>query len=136
MTEDLVDKYKYDSIEDIQQALKKGRRGDYGRIYGKINMIVISEWMEKHLELKIDAMERAGTSKAKGDDIITDEIRAKYEEYARRGVENQAAEKERAKQRKQNKLRFEAQSEEFKIQYEQDVKDGKINPEGTIKPKG
>ncbi len=135
LIEDLVDKYKYDSIEDIQECLKKGRRGDYGAIYGvKLNMIVISKWMEKHLQLKMDVLERAGTTAGKGTDIITDEIRAKYEEFANQGVKNQAEEKERKESRKSNQLRFERESEEFKIQYEKDVKSGKINNEGTIKP--
>lgn len=134
LVEDLVDKYKFDSIEDIQECLKKGRRGDYGQVYGKLNMIVFSKWMEKHLQLKMDVMERSETSTGKGTDIITDEIRAKYEEFTNQGLKNQAEEKERKEKRKSNLLRFERESEEFKIQYEKDVEEGKINPKGTIKP--
>lgn len=59
LTEDLIDKYKYDSIEDIQQCLKSGRRGDYGPTYGKLNMIIISGWMAQHLEKKYEAREKA-----------------------------------------------------------------------------
>ncbi len=52
LIEDIVDVYKYDSIEDIQVCLKNGRQGKYGKTYNKLNMVVFSEWMSKHLEQK------------------------------------------------------------------------------------
>jgi hypothetical protein len=58
LTEDIVEKYKYDSIEDVQICLKKGRQGYYGTTYNKLNMVVISEWMTKHLEEKAIIRER------------------------------------------------------------------------------
>ena len=57
MADDLIDQYKTDSLEDIREALKKGRRGHYGNNYGKLNMIVISGWMKLHLEEKAKARE-------------------------------------------------------------------------------
>lgn len=58
LSEDLIDKYKYDSIEDILFALKNGRQGKYGNNYGKLNMIVISDWMTRHLEEKAKEREK------------------------------------------------------------------------------
>lgn len=59
LVEDIVDKYKYDSIEDVQQCLKKGRRGDYGPTYNKLNMIIITQWMSNHLQEKASVREQA-----------------------------------------------------------------------------
>lgn len=61
LCEDLVDKYRSDSVEDIQEALKGGRQGTYtfgheGR--HALTMQVISLWMDQHLNKKIDARER------------------------------------------------------------------------------
>lgn len=52
LAEDVIDKFKYESLEDIAECLKKGRQGDYGTSYNKLTMIVISDWMAKHLEDK------------------------------------------------------------------------------------
>lgn len=57
ITSDLIEKYKFDSVEDIIYCLKKGRQGYYGKNYAKLNTIVISEWMEHHLESKASAKE-------------------------------------------------------------------------------
>lgn len=59
LIEDIVDKYSYDSIEDIQQCLKKGRQGNYGPTYNKLNMVIITAWMSKHLDEKGRAKEQA-----------------------------------------------------------------------------
>lgn len=59
MAEDLIDCYKYDSLEDIAEALKKGRQGRYGKMYGKLNGVILSEWMNKHLEEKANVREKA-----------------------------------------------------------------------------
>lgn len=59
MAEDLIDAYKYDSLEDIAEALKKGRQGRYGKVYGKLNGIVLAEWMGNHLEEKAIAREKS-----------------------------------------------------------------------------
>jgi len=58
LVEDIVEKYSTDSVEDVQQCLKKGRRGNYGTTYNKMNMIVISDWMSKHLQEKAQAREK------------------------------------------------------------------------------
>jgi len=49
---DIVEKYEHDSIEDVLLALKHGRQGRYGNVYGKLNMIVVGDWMEQHLSDK------------------------------------------------------------------------------------
>lgn len=56
---DVIDVYHHDSIEDVRECLKMGRRGVYGfghNSRNSLNMILISEWMQKHLEKK--AIER------------------------------------------------------------------------------
>ena len=57
-TDDLMDKYRLDSIEDILECLKNGRQGNYGNNYGKLNMIVITDWMDQHLESKYREREK------------------------------------------------------------------------------
>ena len=69
--EDLVDVYKWDSIEDIQICLKNGRQGKYGKTYNKLNMIVFGEWMPQHLEQK--AIERESQYKSHKHEFETKE---------------------------------------------------------------
>ena len=91
ISEDLVDAYKYDSIEDIQLALKKGRQGKYGKVY-KLNMITFSEWMAKHLEEK--AKEREKVLEKYKEDYQLPQI--DYEAYKKR-IKEEKEEKERIK---------------------------------------
>jgi hypothetical protein len=58
MATDLVDKYSHDSIEDIMQALKKGRSGNYGTVY-RFNLPTVGDWMSAHLEEKSQVREEA-----------------------------------------------------------------------------
>jgi len=64
IAEDLIEMYKCDSVEDIVESLKKGRRGVYSsdrdaKTYGKLNMEVISVWMAKHLDEKYQEKEKS-----------------------------------------------------------------------------
>lgn len=77
MAEDLIDCYKLDSLEDIAEALKKGRQGRYGKIYGKLNGIVLGEWMNKHLEEKAAAREKE-ISQNKSNKTIDGDINEMY----------------------------------------------------------
>ena len=123
LVEDLTDKYKYDSIEDIQQCLKNGRRGDYGPTFGKFNMIVISEWMSKHLDRKSAARESVNT-KAKHD--FKD--REEYENVVKVGIDRQNKEDKIKKQNNEASKRDVRAYDEFREQYLKDVKDKGINP--------
>ena len=58
ITDDLLDLYHKDSIEDIVLALKNGRQGMYGKVYGRLNMEVINGWMAQVLESKAEAREK------------------------------------------------------------------------------
>lgn len=128
LIEDLVDKYKFDSIEDIQQCLKKGRRGDYGPTYGKLNMIIISGWMEKHLELKAAARENQN-DKSKHDF----KTREEYESVVKIGLDRQSKDSDRLKKDKHDKAIDKAGYDEFKVQYEK-AKIKLSDGEGTIQP--
>ena len=55
LVEDLMDVYSYDSLEDVRECFKKGRRGEYGFGHHKrgfITMLLLREWMSRHLEEK------------------------------------------------------------------------------------
>ena len=61
MSNDILESYKTDSIEDVIECLKKGRTGAYG--YGhndrkNFNMLVVRDWMSQHLDKKYQARER------------------------------------------------------------------------------
>lgn len=123
LIEDIVDVYKWDSIEDIQVCLKNGRQGKYGKNYNKLNMIVFSEWMSKHLEQK--AIERESQySKNKHDW----DSREDYLESVKLGLDQQ---KESSDEREYQKNKL-MDYNNFKMKYE--AEKGKESIEGTIKP--
>lgn len=127
LIEDIVDKYKYDSIEDIQQCLKNGRRGDYGPTFGKLNMIVISDWMSNHLEKKSAARELQNiTSKHNFKN------REEYENAVKVGGDLQSKEAKTKKENQQASKRDARAYDEFRQQYDQETKDKGINPGGLI----
>ena len=82
LIEDIVDKYKFDSIEDVQVCLKNGRQGKYGTTYNKLNMVVISDWMFKHLEDKAAAREKPYQEYKKENDFAGWATREEYEKAA------------------------------------------------------
>ncbi len=61
LSEDLIETYYYDSLEDIRECLKKGRRGEYGFGHhkrGYVTMLLLREWMGKHLDQKAQIREK------------------------------------------------------------------------------
>jgi hypothetical protein len=81
LCQDIIDRYVQDSIEDVIECLKKGRMGFYGfghNTRASLNMLVISEWMNQHLEGKANLRERELSKyKAKSDPL--DDV--DYESY-------------------------------------------------------
>lgn len=79
---DLIDVYSYDSIEDIQQCLKKARQGKYGFGHHKRDMITMSlirEWMAEHLDEKAIEREKIIQGrKYKESEPVTDEKALEY----------------------------------------------------------
>lgn len=62
LTEDLVDAYSYDSIEDLVEAIRKGRQNKdnkYPNPYNRFNMDLICSWVNTHLGDKADARQEA-----------------------------------------------------------------------------
>lgn len=57
IVEDLIDKYKNESIEDFILVFRKARQGEFGTIY-HLHSAVIFGWMEFYLEEKYQAVER------------------------------------------------------------------------------
>ena len=60
LSEDILEVYKYESVEDITLCLKRARQGYYMDVnnYGKINMPVFKQWMSIHLDMKYEAKEK------------------------------------------------------------------------------
>jgi len=105
LVEDLVDKYRHDSIEDIRECLKKGRRGNYGPNYGKLNMIVISDWMARHLEEKYHALENKLESDKNETDFKGWKTREEYEAAARKPTVKSAKDIIKEKEESFNKFK-------------------------------
>jgi len=58
---DILDVYRYDSIEDVKQCFKKAGQGIYDFGFNKrdtITMLHVSEWMKSHLEEKAREREK------------------------------------------------------------------------------
>lgn len=73
LAEDIIAKFPNESLEDVFECLRRGRRGDFGFGHNNrkhLNMLVISEWMQKLLELKSMEMEKMH-QKAKHKEIET-----------------------------------------------------------------
>lgn len=81
ISEDLIDKYRFDSIEDILGALKKGRQGYYGNNYHKLNLIVISDWVSMWLDDKAQAREKELNNKKSNKEPLGE---VDYDEYKKR----------------------------------------------------
>ncbi len=62
LTSDIMETYYYDSLEDVRECLKKGRRGEYGYGHHKrgfVSMPLIREWMKEHLCKKAEIREQS-----------------------------------------------------------------------------
>jgi len=93
---DIIDTYKWDSIEDIILCLKNGRKGMYGTNYGKMTMIVFSQWMKQHLTEKSLLRESVNLE---SDHMHNFKNREEYLESVKAGDKNQkAVKKNRAKE--------------------------------------
>lgn len=60
ISEDLVETYHYDSLEDLRECLKNGRRGEYGFGHhkrGYITALLLRDWMKEHLDFKASLRE-------------------------------------------------------------------------------
>ncbi len=57
LSDTIIDKYLFDSWEDVIVCLHKASHGSYP-FWGKIEMSVISKWMELHLEDKARVLEQ------------------------------------------------------------------------------
>ena len=56
IVEDLIDKYKNESLEDFILVFKKARQGEFGELY-RLDSAVIFNWMELYLAEKYEALE-------------------------------------------------------------------------------
>lgn len=54
----IVDRFGYDNIEDVILALKNGRAGFYGPVYGKFDGETVIGWMQQFMETKAEALEK------------------------------------------------------------------------------
>lgn len=59
ITVDILDNFKYESLEDIIVFLKMARTGKFGTSHRGIDSnLVIGDWMPKYLEMKAEAREK------------------------------------------------------------------------------
>lgn len=75
ITEDILTRYPYESIEDVMECLRKGRSGVYNFGHNhrnKINMQLIGEWMDQHLTEKAKAREEKHHNQKNQDSGITE----------------------------------------------------------------
>jgi len=124
LTEDLIDVYKWDSIEDIQICLRNGRQGKYGTTYNKLNMVIIQDWMSKHLEEKAIAREHQYNEIKKHTWESKEEYMEKALESSKQQTEDFIKEKEAEKENHRARNEF----YKWRLNY---IKNA--NPEGTIK---
>lgn len=102
LCDDIYDVYKYDSVEDIQQCLKKARQGQYDLAHFKrdvISMPLFRHWMKQHLEEKAQHRERIITDrKTKQDPDWKPADTKKADEYLAqmKAIVNKTVKKERA----------------------------------------
>jgi len=54
----IIEKYGYDNIEDVIIALKNGRSGMYGKLYGRFDGEVVLDWIAQYMESKAEAREK------------------------------------------------------------------------------
>ena len=123
LIEDIVDVYKWDSIEDIQICLKNGRQGKYGKTYNKLNMIVFQEWMSKHLDQKSNHLEHQYSKHKHHWDSKEDYLKAVKE-----GIKQQDKEKEITDADK----KYVSDYNNYKMKYE--TEKGNESTKGTIQP--
>lgn len=100
LAEDLIDVYNYDSIEDITECLKNGRRGKYGFGHNKrgfVSMALLTEWMGLYLESKAELREKEIEKMKKG---ITEVENFDAKKFYELGVKYLNAKKEEEKNRK------------------------------------
>jgi hypothetical protein len=58
IAQSIIDKYGYDNIEDLIIALKNGRSGVYGKLYGRFDGEVVLDWITQYMESKAEALEK------------------------------------------------------------------------------
>ena len=116
LAQDLIEVYKYDSLEDIRECLKNGRRGVYGFGHNKrgfISMMLLREWMEKHLDKKAELREKElQAKKIEATELENFDAKKFYES----GLKYQKEIANLEKKRRDRKL-SPRQFEEFKNQY-------------------
>ena len=82
LTDDIYELYQTESIEDVLECLKAGRKGYYGQGFnqrGTFNMFLVKDWMQQHLDSKIAAREQKFEEDNRFDNVKLPKI--DYEAY-------------------------------------------------------
>jgi hypothetical protein len=117
LVEDVIEVYKHESFEDLVLLFRNIRRGEYGKIYGKLNMIYIREAMAQYLENKYSKLESHLHNEKTEETAHAFKTRKEYLEAVEEGMKAQ---------RKVHKMQGVKDLEEynrFKIQYLKELKD-------------
>jgi hypothetical protein len=100
---DIIEAYKYKSIEDVKICLLKARQGvyDWGHEKrGVINMSVISHWMKKYQREKAAQIEKKNKEQSKPG---TDELWESHEAYMKMAKESSKRQALKAEEEKKNR---------------------------------
>jgi len=83
LVNDMVEVYKFETMEDLMLVLKQGRQGFYGTTYSKFSMIVFVEWFNQHQEKKADArdIEHQKSKNWGREPMSIKEVEIHYEDY-------------------------------------------------------
>lgn len=111
LAEDLIEVYEWDSIEDIQEALKRGRQGEFGASYKQLNMIVVREWMRVILDEKAALREKAKQNEKKEEK--KEPIQQSKQEYYDNYLRVEREKKEAKKKKTLSQMQFEAKKHEY-----------------------
>lgn len=87
----ILDKYSYESLEDVLMCLRDGRIGKYKKPFGVLDPVTFGEWMAAHLEKKYEIIESEKRKlKPEFNDVQEFKSRQEYYEFVRIGLINQA----------------------------------------------
>jgi hypothetical protein len=133
---DILEVYKWDSVEDVQQCLKKARQGKYGfghHSRSALTMILVGDWMAVHLEEKAMLRENEAAANLPQPEIFKsqEEVDAWY----KRGQEFLKELDRRKQALKDERLQEKKAHDTNEINY-QDFKENHFNNQSNPNPSG
>ena len=106
LIEDILEVYPYESLEDLKECFKKARNGFYDFGFNKrdvLNMLVVRDWMKRHLTEKAELRERLlKDQQRKYNESIKENVsQIDYEAYKKRMIEEDLKAKDKKEAEKE-----------------------------------